>query len=175
MIKIVNCDFHTTRIFGLILILGSWSILCIRVLKKSKDYISSKEILLIYPSLVIPVLIFYWDGIYSLSYNLYAVSGLNLILYGLAGNDYARTKTNELFIAALGVFICLMSKFSVVPLLIIIVTFFAICSKSKRELIFISKSIVLSTLFFLLHFTLSGDSIFSFFDRHKHCFENLHL
>jgi hypothetical protein len=175
VIRFFNCDFHTTRIFGLFLILVTWSLVCLKVIRDTKENISKKELAVQFPCLVLPVLIFYWDGIYSLNYNLYAVCGLNLILYGLYSSEDIRLGFKGILIGSFGVFVCLMSKFTVIPCLLGLCCIFSLVKKSKLELKYITYIIAVSPFFFALHFFFSQDNLFLFLERHNHAFNNLHL
>ena len=174
LMSIFSCDFHDTRIIGFILLLGSTVLMTGSCLKKYTGKFSLNK-LLTAVTVSTPCIIFYSYGIYSLSYNSYAVFGISFILAGLFLNKNPQIISLPSLFVGLGIFLLGMSKFTIIPVFISVVMLVYFFYKDKSDLRMLLYGSVISLFFLLLHFFISNDSFELFFKRLILTYENISL
>ena len=174
LMSFFSCDFHDTRIIGCILLLGSTILMTSSCLYKYTGKFSYSK-LLTAVAISTPCIIFYSYGIYSLSYNSYSVFGINFVLTGLFLNKNSKILSFQSFVTGFGIFLLGMSKFTIIPIFLLLIIILYFVYKDKNDLrIFINGSIF-SLLFLFLHFFISNDSVELFTRRFILTYENLSL
>ena len=174
LMSIFSCDFHDTRIIGFILLLGSTVLMTGSCLNKYTGKFSLNK-LLTAVTVSTPCIIFYSYGIYSLSYNSYAVFGINFILAGLFLNKNPQIISLPSLFVGLGIFLLGMSKFTIIPVFISVVMLVYFFYKDKNDLKLLLNGAIISIFFVLLHFFISDDSIELFINRLLFTYENINL
>jgi hypothetical protein len=174
LMGLFSCDFHDTRIIGYILLLVSTILMTSSCLYKYTGKFSYNK-LLTAVAISTTCIILYSHGIYSLSYNSYSVFGVNFILTGLFLNKDSKILSFQSLITGFGIFLLGMSKFTIIPIFLLLIIILYFFDKDKKDLkIFINGSIF-SLLFLLLHFFISNDSVELFTRRFILTYESLSL
>ena len=172
IMNIFNCDFHDTRIIGYILLLCSTFWLSNSCIRKYFDYNLQKRFGI---SLIMstPCLIYYTYGIFSINYNLYTIIGLNFMLSAYYSIKDREASLAYVFLSGLGIYMILMSKFTSLPIIILIFLVLYFLNKDYRIIKMVRESLIAFLIIFSAHMMFSYDSFYLFINRHLNIYETL--